>query len=237
MVNTAGGMAGGDRFALDVAAGPDARLVVTTAAAEKVYRALDDAGDRRRAAHGRARRRAGLAAAGNHSVRSRRAAAHASISISPTTRICCWRKRSSSAAPAWARRIDDMRAVDRWRVRRGGPADSMRKRCGSMARSPRDSPARPRPMATSRLRPCCVAPGDETAAAAVRALDAQFRGEVGVSAWKGVAVARALCRRRCRAPPRSRSGAGGAAIDAAAAALDQLSRIRKIVQTEFEGRR
>src|SRR5712692_10208447 len=41
IVNTAGGMAGGDRFALDVAVGPGARLVVTTAAAEKVYRALE----------------------------------------------------------------------------------------------------------------------------------------------------------------------------------------------------
>jgi len=38
-VNTAGGVAGGDRFDIDVAAGEDARLTVTTAAAEKIYRA------------------------------------------------------------------------------------------------------------------------------------------------------------------------------------------------------
>ena len=43
VINTAGGMAGGDHFALDVAAQSAARLVVTTAAAEKVYRALDAA--------------------------------------------------------------------------------------------------------------------------------------------------------------------------------------------------
>ena len=36
-------MAGGDRFALDVAVAPGARLVVTTAAAEKVYRTLEPA--------------------------------------------------------------------------------------------------------------------------------------------------------------------------------------------------
>ena len=41
IVNTAGGMAGGDRFSLDVTVGRDAGLVLTTAAAEKVYRALD----------------------------------------------------------------------------------------------------------------------------------------------------------------------------------------------------
>ena len=41
IVNTAGGVAGGDRFALDVTVEPGARLVVTTAAAEKVYRTLE----------------------------------------------------------------------------------------------------------------------------------------------------------------------------------------------------
>src|SRR5450432_923142 len=41
IINTAGGMAGGDELALEVAVGPGARLVVTGAAAEKVYRALD----------------------------------------------------------------------------------------------------------------------------------------------------------------------------------------------------
>src|SRR6266852_3175079 len=37
-VNTAGGIAGGDRFAIDIATGEGSRLAVTTAAAEKVYR-------------------------------------------------------------------------------------------------------------------------------------------------------------------------------------------------------
>ena len=38
-VNTAGGVAGGDRFDIDITAGEGSRLVVTTAAAEKIYRA------------------------------------------------------------------------------------------------------------------------------------------------------------------------------------------------------
>src|SRR6202051_751555 len=38
-VNTAGGVAGGDRFDIEIAAGAGSRLAVTSAAAEKVYRA------------------------------------------------------------------------------------------------------------------------------------------------------------------------------------------------------
>ena len=43
-VNTAGGVAGGDRFDIDIAAGEGARLTLTTAAAEKIYRAEGAAG-------------------------------------------------------------------------------------------------------------------------------------------------------------------------------------------------
>src|SRR6201994_1230171 len=38
-VNTAGGVAGGDRFDIEIAAREGARLTLTTAAAEKIYRA------------------------------------------------------------------------------------------------------------------------------------------------------------------------------------------------------
>src|SRR3981081_755685 len=38
-VNTAGGVAGGDRFDIDISTGEGLRLAVTTAAAEKIYRA------------------------------------------------------------------------------------------------------------------------------------------------------------------------------------------------------
>src|ERR1700756_1586589 len=44
-VNTAGGIAGGDRFDIDIAADEGARLTLTTAAAEKVYRAISAAAE------------------------------------------------------------------------------------------------------------------------------------------------------------------------------------------------
>jgi urease accessory protein len=40
IINTAGGMTGGDRFDLDFDVGANARLTVSTAAAEKIYRSL-----------------------------------------------------------------------------------------------------------------------------------------------------------------------------------------------------
>src|SRR5437588_1490382 len=44
-VNTAGGIAGGDRFDIEITAGEGARLTLTTAAAEKVYRAAGPAAE------------------------------------------------------------------------------------------------------------------------------------------------------------------------------------------------
>jgi urease accessory protein len=40
IINTAGGIAGGDQLTVDISAAPGARLIVTTAAAEKIYRSL-----------------------------------------------------------------------------------------------------------------------------------------------------------------------------------------------------
>jgi urease accessory protein len=45
IVNTAGGIAGGDRHELDIHVGDNAALAMTTAAAEKVYRALGPASE------------------------------------------------------------------------------------------------------------------------------------------------------------------------------------------------
>ncbi|QCK87286.1 urease accessory protein UreD [Phreatobacter aquaticus] len=44
IINTAGGLTGGDRFDLSIDAGPQTRAVVTTQAAEKVYRSSGDKG-------------------------------------------------------------------------------------------------------------------------------------------------------------------------------------------------
>ena len=42
LINTAGGLTGGDTIAWEAAAGPDSRLVLTTQACERIYRSLGD---------------------------------------------------------------------------------------------------------------------------------------------------------------------------------------------------
>ena len=78
IVNTGGGMAGGDACALPSPAPRGRAATLTTTAAEKIYRAEERADARRPRPRGRQRRHARMAAAGNHPVRrgaARRAAA------------------------------------------------------------------------------------------------------------------------------------------------------------------
>lgn len=43
LINTAGGITGGDRFNIDITAGPETGVTITTQAAERIYRAQDTA--------------------------------------------------------------------------------------------------------------------------------------------------------------------------------------------------
>ena len=87
--------------------------------------------------------------------------------------------------------VEDCELSDRWRLRRGGRlvhAEALRLDGAATAKLRRPAVANGGIAVATVL----LAPGDEAAAAAVRALEGQFRGEVGVSAWKGLAIAR-LC--------------------------------------------
>jgi urease accessory protein len=186
LVNTAGGMTGGDRFAIDVAAGAGARLVVGTTAAEKIYRSLGPAS----------------------SVAVRLAAsAGAVLRWLPQETILFDRARldrrievdlNEGAALVLAEAVVFGRAamgetvqqgelVDRWRVRIGGQlvfAESVRLdgRIGEkLAR--RAVSAGGRALAT-----VLIAPGEARHVEAVRAMN--YSGEVGISTWNGIAVAR-----------------------------------------------
>ena len=183
LINTAGGVAGGDRFALDIAAGEGTQLVVTTAAAEKVYRTLGADLDHRREARCRGRRDARLAAAGDDPVRSRAA-----------RRV---RSRSTLAADA---RLFLAEAIVFGRsgmgeTVRGGRADrslarAARRQARSMPRRVRLDGAIAARLARGGGRASggvavatvLIVPGDDAVVAAVRALQDDFAGEVGASA-------------------------------------------------------
>jgi urease accessory protein len=192
IVNTAGGMAGGDRFALEFAVEPAARLAVTTAAAEKVYRTLDPAA----AVDVRLTVGAGasLAWLPQETILFDRARLERSIEVDLAEDA----KLVLAEAIVFGRSgmgeaVDDGRLVDRWRVRRNGKlihAETVRLEGAVAAKLAEPAVARGAVGVASVL----VVPGDDGTTAAVRALGDKFRGEVGASAWNGFALVR-LCAR------------------------------------------
>ena len=190
IINTAGGMAGGDRFALEIAAGPGAQVVVTTAAAEKVYRALDPAATvdvRLSVADG-----AAVAWLPQETILFDRAKLRRSVEIdlADDARLLL-AEAIVFGRSGMGETVEDCELFDRWRLRRGGRlvhAEALRLDGTVAAKLARPAIANGGIAVATVL----LTPGDEAATTSVRALEGQFRGEVGISAWKGVAIAR-LC--------------------------------------------
>jgi urease accessory protein len=187
-VNTAGGIAGGDRFDIEIAAGQGTRLIVTTAAAEKIYRA------------------AGPAAQVNLALR---AAAGAHLAWLPQETILFDRARVSrrieidladSASlllceivvfgrAAMGERMQQGCFVDRWRLKRGGRlvfAENVRLDGEIGEKLARPAVAKGGVAVGTAL----IVPGDETLVERLRGLSESFGGEVGISCWNGFAMAR-----------------------------------------------
>ena len=188
LINTAGGVAGGDRFTLDIAAGADTRLVVTTAAAEKVYRTLgpDSTIDvKLDVASG-----ASLAWLPQETILFDRARLSRSIEASVATDA----KVFIAEAVVFGRSgmgetVQSGALIDRWRVRRGGKlvyAETVRLEGAIAARMAEPAVAR----GAVAIATVLIVPGDEAIVAPIRAMQDRFSGEVGVSSWNGIAVAR-----------------------------------------------
>ncbi len=186
LVNTAGGIAGGDDLEIAFSVGPGTRLVVTGAAAEKVYRSLGPD----------ARMRIKLDVAGG-----------AALAWLPQETIVFDRARVTRsidvdlAADAglivaeavifgrsgMGERVECGLLLDRWRVRRDGWllfADTLRLE-GAIAQK-LSAPACAN--AAVAVASVLVIPGDDALACSVR--EQAFSGEVGISAWNGFALAR-----------------------------------------------
>ena len=188
LVNTAGGVAGGDRFSVAIEARAGSSCTLTTAAAEKIYRT-----------HG---------PAAEIEV-SLQVAAGAHLAWLPQETILFDRAKL-------ARRIDidldegaslllaeivvfgraamdetmrDGAYSDRWRLRRGGRlvfAETLRLDgdiAGKLAQAAVGGGG-------TAVATVLIAPADDELVERVRAAAASFAGEVGISAWNGFAVGR-----------------------------------------------
>jgi urease accessory protein len=187
-VNTAGGIAGGDRFDIDIAAGAGSRLAVTTAAAEKIYRAQ------------------GPTALVNIALK---AAAGAHLSWLPQETILFDRARvrrrieidlADDASlllceivvfgrSAMGERMQKGEFVDRWRLKRGG-----RLVFAETSRLDGDIGEKLKRPAIAKggvaIGTALIVPGDEALLERIRELTKSFGGEVGISCWNGFAMAR-----------------------------------------------
>lgn len=187
-VNTAGGVAGGDRFDIDIAAGEGAHLTVTTAAAEKIYRSH------------------GPDALVNIALR---AGADARLCWLPQETILFDQARvlrrididvAQSASLLLCEIVVFGRAamgelmtrgsfVDRWRMRIDG-----RLAFAETTRLDGDIAGKLASRAVARgggaIGTALIVPGDEAIVERVREASDAFGAEVGVSAWNGFAMAR-----------------------------------------------
>ena len=187
-VNTAGGVAGGDRFDVDISAGEASRLTVTTAAAEKVYRSHGPAAQLNIAL--RAAANAHLAWLPQETILFDHARVERRIDIdladSASLLLC---EIVVLGRAAMGERMRHGRLIDRWRVRRGGRlifAETVRLDGEIGAKLDRPAVARGGAAVATAL----IVPGDEATVARIREASDRFSGEVGISAWNGFAMAR-----------------------------------------------
>ncbi|HEY5127249.1 MAG TPA: urease accessory protein UreD [Bradyrhizobium sp.] len=187
-VNTAGGIAGGDRFDIEIATGEGSRLAVTTAAAEKVYRAAGPAAELNIALR---------LAAGSHlawlpqeTILFDRARLSRRIDIdladSASLLLC---EIVVFGRAAMGERMQSGEFADRWRLRRGGRlvfAENLRLDGDIGEKLARPAIAK----GGVAIGTALIVPGDEALVERIREVSESFGGEVGVSAWNGFAMAR-----------------------------------------------
>ena len=187
-VNTAGGVAGGDRFDIAISAGEGARLTLTTAAAEKVYRAPDAAAQLDISL--KAARGAHLAWLPQETILFDRAKISRRIDIDlaeEASLLLC--EIVVFGRAAMGERVSAGEFVDRWRLSRGGRlvfAETVRLDGDIGAKLARPAVAK----GGAAIATALIVPGDEAVVERLREASDGFGGEVGISAWNGFAMAR-----------------------------------------------
>jgi urease accessory protein len=188
IVNTGGGMTGGDRFDVDIKVGAGARLSVTTAAAEKIYRSLGpdtDIGVKLDVGPGGA-----LAWLPQETIVFDQARLRRSIDIELARDAnLLLAEAAVFGRSAMGEAVVQGHFFDRWRLRVGGAlvfAETLRLD-GDIAQRLAQRVITSGGVAVASVIKC---PGNDSDAAAVRAVQDRFAGEVGVSSWNGLVAAR-----------------------------------------------
>jgi urease accessory protein len=187
-VNTAGGIAGGDHFAIEIAAGEGTRLTLTTAAAEKVYRtpgkpaALDISLKVAAGAH--------LSWLPQETILFDRAgiARRIDIDLDETASLLLC-EIVVFGRTAMGEQMREGSFVDRWRVRRGGRlvfAETVRLAGDIGGKLAQGAIAR----GGAAIGTALIVPGDAALVERIRDAAPSFAGEAGLSAWNGFAMAR-----------------------------------------------
>ena len=188
LVNTAGGIAGGDCFDIAVSVGEGASVTLTTAAAEKIYRAPTEAAELNIALKVAAG--ANLAWLPQETILFDRAKISRKIDIDlaeGASLLLC--EIVVFGRTAMGETMREGSFVDRWRIRRGGKlvfAETVRLEGDIGAKLARPAIAN----GAAAIATVLIVPGDEALLERIRELADGFGGEVGLSSWNGFAMAR-----------------------------------------------
>jgi len=187
-INTAGGIAGGDHFAIDLTAREGTSLTATTAAAEKIYRSHGP--DSRINVRLEVAKGARLSWLPHETILFDGACAARTIDIdldaAASLALC---EIVVFGRAAMNETLRHGHFLDRWRLRRGGKlifAETVRLDGDIAATLARSAVAK----ACAAIGTALIVPGDEALAERIRAAPKSFSGEVGVSAWNGFAMVR-----------------------------------------------
>jgi len=187
-VNTAGGVAGGDRFDIEITAADAARLTLTTAAAEKIYRAPGQAAELNIALKVGAGAHLGWLP--QETILFDRARVHRRFDIAlddAASLLLC--EIVVFGRTAMGERMEQGEFVDRWRLSRGGKlvfAETVRLDGNIGAKLGRSAVAD----GGAAIGTALIVPGDEALVERIREASESLSGEVGISAWNGFAMAR-----------------------------------------------